>query len=64
MTIIRIQDLVDSRALKSRELAFYNQRLEELNYRLSIVQREIAVTQFIINAIEQEQIVDFKEFTK
>jgi hypothetical protein len=64
MTIIRIQDLVDSRALKSRELAFYNQRLEELNYRLSIVQREIAVTQFIINAIEQEQIIDLKEFTK
>jgi hypothetical protein len=64
MTIIRIQDLVDSRALKSRELAFYNQRLEELNYRLSIVQREIAVTQFIISAIEQERIIDLKEFTR
>ena len=62
--IIRIQDLLDSRALKQKELMFYNEQLEELNIRLSVIQKEIIVTKFIISAIELEQIIDLKEFTK
>ncbi|CAB4172633.1 hypothetical protein UFOVP1470_53 [uncultured Caudovirales phage] len=62
--IIRIQDLVDSRALKSKELVFYNERLDELNIKLGVIQREIVITKFIIDAIGREQILDLKDFTK
>jgi hypothetical protein len=62
--IVRIQDLLDSRALKHKELVFYNEQLEELSIRLSVIQKEIIVTRFIISAIEREQIIDLKEFTK
>ena len=62
--IIRIQDLLDSRTRKQQELVFYNEVLDELSIRLSVVQKEIEVTRFIISAIEREQIIDLKEFTK
>ena len=62
--IIRIQDLLDSRTIKQQELVFYNEILAELSIRLSVVQKEIEVTRFIISAIESEQIIDLKEFTK
>ena len=62
--IIRIQDLLDSRTRKQQELVFYNEILDELSIRLSVVQKEIEVTRFIISAIESEQIIDLKEFTK
>ena len=56
--------MVDSRALKSKELVFYNERLDELNIKLGVIQREIVITKFIIDAIGREQILDLKDFTK
>lgn len=56
--------MLDSRTRKQQELVFYNEILDELSIRLSVVQKEIEVTRFIISAIEREQIIDLKEFTK
>ena len=60
-TIILLKDLKDIRAEKERELRFYSEKLEELNRKLFFVRKEIELTNFIINLIEKEKILDLRK---
>ena len=59
--IILLSDLKDLRKEKERELKFYSERLEELNNKLFFIRKEIDLTNFIINLIEKENIVDLRK---
>ena len=59
--IIDISDIYEQRAVKEKELAFYQAELEKLMFRLGMVQQEIGVTNTIIRLIENEQILDLQE---
>jgi len=59
--IIDISDIYAQRAVKEKELEFYQAELEKLMFRLGMVQQEIGVTNTIIRLIENEQIIDLQE---
>ena len=60
--IILINDLVDLRARKRKELEFYNKQLEELRTKMFFIQKEIDLTSDIIDMIEKEKILDLREY--
>jgi len=62
MSIILLQDLLDSRKRKQNELEFYNKKLEELSLRRHFIQKEIELTNAIIDMIEKEKMIDVKVF--
>lgn len=56
--IILLNDIYDMRKRKEEELAFYNEELRKLKFKLDIVRREIDLTNTIIDMIEKEKIED------
>lgn len=60
--IILINDLVDLRARKRKELEYYNKQLEELRTKMFFIQKEIDLTSDIIDMIEKEKILDLREY--
>jgi len=60
-TIILLKDLKDIRAEKERELKYYSEKLEELNRKMFFIHKEIELTNFIIDLIEKEKIVDLRK---
>lgn len=62
--IIIIQDLLDTRARKEKELHFYQEELKKLQDRMHWLQMEIRLTSDIIDMIEKEKIIDIKEMIK
>ena len=59
--IILLSDLKDLRKQKERELKYYSERLDELNKKLFFIRKEIELTNFIIDLIEKENIVDLRK---
>jgi len=61
--IITIQDFYDMRTRKEQELEFYHKELEKLQLKMSILRVEMSVTNTIIEMIENENIIDLKQYT-
>ena len=59
--IISLSDIYEKRALKEKELEFYQIELEKLMFKLGMVQQEIGTTNTIIKMIENEQVLDLKD---
>ena len=59
--IILLKDLKDLRKQKERELKYYSERLDELNKKMFFIRKEIELTNFIIDLIEKENIVDLRK---
>ena len=59
--IINLADIYEKRALKEKELEFYQLELEKLMFKLGMVQQEIGTTNTIIKMIENEQVLDLKD---
>lgn len=60
-TIVLLSDLKDLRRQKEQELKFYVEKLEALNKKLFFIRKEIELTNFIIDLIEKEKIVDLRK---
>ena len=60
--IIIIQDLLDTKRRKERELLFYNEELRKLQERMHYLRLEINLTTNIIHLIETERMLDMKEW--
>ena len=60
--VIVIADLLDSRARKEKELQFYSQQLKELQAKMYWIKKEIDLTSDIITMIEQEKVLDMKQY--
>ena len=56
--IVIITDVLEMRSRKEEELAFYQEQLDQLLLKMKWVQREIDVTNHIIELIEKEKVVD------
>jgi len=54
--IVLLVDVYKMREEKQKELAFYEQKLKELETKLFFVNKEIQITTFIIDMIEKEKI--------
>jgi hypothetical protein len=62
--IIIIKDLLDTKARKERELAYYQEELRKLEEKMHWLRMEIKLTSDIINMIEKEKMVDIMEMIK
>ena len=60
--LIIISDLLDTKARKEKELAFYNEQLRELQGKMFWVQKEIDLTTDIIDMIEREKMMDLQQW--
>jgi hypothetical protein len=60
--IILLDEILDLRSRKRKELEYYNQQLEELKMKMFFIQKEIDLTSNIITMIEKEKMVDLKKF--
>ena len=59
--ILFITDLIDQRLRKEKEIEFYEQELHKIEERLFFLRKEKQLTQFIIDIIQQEKVVDIRE---
>lgn len=62
--IIFLEDIYELKARKEQELIFYHAELEKLRNKLFFIQKEIDLTNYIIDIIEQEKVVDIKKYIK
>jgi hypothetical protein len=60
--ILVLDEILDLRARKKKELVFYTLQLEELRNKLYFIQREIDLTNNIIDMIEKERVMDLKKY--
>ena len=59
--IIFLQDIISQKVRKEEELKYYAKQLQELENKMFFIKKEIQLTNFIIEAIEQEKITDLKQ---
>jgi hypothetical protein len=59
--IIFITDLIDQRLRKEKEIEFYEAELRKIEQKLFFLRKEQSLTQFIIEIIQNEKVVDLRE---
>lgn len=59
--IIIIQDLLETKSRKEKELAFYQEELRKLQEKMHYIKLEIQLTSDIILMIENEKIMDLRK---
>lgn len=59
--LILLNDIYQFREQKQRELEFYREKLQQLENKMFFVRKEIELTNFIIDLIEKEKILDLAD---
>lgn len=59
--LIKITDIIETKVRKEKELEFYEQELKKLKQKMYFIQKDIDITNIIINIIENEKVMDIKE---
>ena len=59
--IIMLTDVLEQKVRKEKELEYYQKELEKLQEKMFFIQKDIDVTNLIINMIEKENIVDLNQ---
>lgn len=59
--IILLNDIIENKVRKEKELEFYQNQLEELQKKMYWVQRDIDLTNTIISIIENEMVISLAE---
>lgn len=59
--LILISDIIEQKVRKEKELEFYEKELKKLQQKMYFIQKDIDVTNIIINIIENEKVMDIKE---
>ena len=54
--IIRLEDILASKEYKEKELEYYRQKLEEIEQKMYWLNRDLEVTNIIIDMIEKEEV--------
>ena len=60
--IILLKDLIEQKTRKAQELEYYQQELDKLQRKMFFLQKDIEITETIIEAIEKESILDIDEY--
>jgi len=56
-----LSDVYKLREEKEKELKFYQKKLGELKIKLLFISKEVELTNFIINLIEKEKVMDLAD---
>ena len=60
--IVLLSDFIEQKVRKEKELEYYTQQLEELQKKLFILNKEIQLTNLIIDIIDKEQVINVKNY--
>jgi hypothetical protein len=61
--IIRITDILEQKVRKEQELEFYHKELEKLKQKMFFLQKDIDITNIIIDMISHDNVRDIVEET-
>ena len=56
--LIQITDVIETKLRKEKELEFYQKELEKLKTKMFFIQKDIEITNIIIDMIENENVRD------
>lgn len=59
--LILITDILETKVRKESELKYYQKELEKLQNKMFYIRKDIELTNIIINIIETDNVIDFKE---
>lgn len=59
--LILLNDVIETKLRKEKELEFYQQELEKLQQKMFFLRKDIEITNLCISIIEQEKVYDVKE---
>lgn len=62
--IILITDIYELREQKEKELKYYRSKLKELEQKLFFIQKEIDLTNYIIELVEKEKVENINDLIK
>jgi hypothetical protein len=60
--ITLISNIIEQKLRKEKELEFYSKELEELRRKIYYLQKDVDLTNSIINLIQAEQIIDIEKY--
>ena len=60
--IVLLTDFIEQKVRKEKELEFYTSQLEELQKKMFFLRKEIQLTNYIIEIVEQEKVIDIREY--
>lgn len=56
-----LSEILETRVRKQKELEYYQKELEKLQEKMFFIQKDIDITNLIIDMIEKENVVDFQQ---
>ena len=56
-----LSEILETRVRKQKELEYYQKELEKLKEKMFFIQKDIDITNLIIDMIEKENVVDFQQ---
>lgn len=59
--LILLSEVIEQKVRKEKELEFYQAELEKLKQKMFWIQRDIDVTNIIIDMVKHEKVIDVKE---
>ena len=60
--IILLTDYIEQKVRKEKELEYYAKELEELQKKMWFIRKEIQLTNFIIEIVEQEKVINIRDY--
>ena len=60
--IVLLTDFIEQKVRKEKELEFYTSQLEELQKKMFFQRKEIQLTNYIIEIVENEKVLDIREY--
>ena len=60
--IVLLTDFIEQKVRKEKELEYYTKQLEELQKKMFFLRKEIQLTNYIIEIVENEKVLDIREY--
>ena len=60
--IVLLTDFIEQKVRKEKELEYYTLQLEELQKKMFFLRKEIQLTNYIIEIVENEKVIDIREY--
>ena len=60
--IVLLTDFIEQKVRKEKELEYYTKQLEELQKKMFFLRKEIQLTNYIIEIVDNEKVIDIREY--
>ena len=60
--IVLLPDFIEQKVRKEKELEYYTKTLEELQKKMFFLRKEIQLTNYIIDIVENEKVIDIRDY--